>query len=178
MGDDLWGHTHGANAASKQVSPFGKRKWRDYRRGGQDVPADLGGVRLCITESVFQDLEDLTNAARFCSPSDGYDGESTMQEVERRFFQELLESPSKEAGAILEQFIANCRASDTSHVSGKSSHMSKKFARSLRTHESACTASFQLSAGGEEMEVEQDAIESEGDGSMQREASDFRVSGL
>merc|ERR1712194_861056 len=118
--DDLWGHTHGANATSKSVSAFGKRKWRDYRRGGQDVPADLGGIRVCVTEAGFQELQDLASSIKMRSPSDGCIRNIEEQEVELKLFRDLLQAPASDAARVLEGFNTASRQSPSETCTGKS----------------------------------------------------------
>merc|ERR1719277_487907 len=85
--EDLWGHAHGPDAKSKAISAFGKRKWRDFRKGGQDVPADIGGMRVTVGQTQFQQIQDVCKQLKLCKPSEGA---MDIQEREREFFRELL----------------------------------------------------------------------------------------
>merc|ERR1712176_1267930 len=89
---------------SNNLSAFGKPKWRSYRRGGQEVPADLGGMSVFINESKFEHLEEVCEAAQLGKPSDGHQS-GAPQESEMKFFRELLQSPVTEAGNIMEEHL-------------------------------------------------------------------------
>lgn len=80
---------HNASAKSQEFSAFGKRKWADYRKGGEDVPADLGGMRVAVNTTKFSMLKDVCRRMELCKPSAGYD---PAQHAEKDFFQELLSS--------------------------------------------------------------------------------------
>merc|ERR1712113_130251 len=91
MRADAFGNTHSVDAKSKDLSAFGKRKWRDYRSGGEEVPADLGGIRVYVDEAKFSQLQQVCEAAKLCRPSDGI--AQADQENEMQLFQELLKAP-------------------------------------------------------------------------------------
>lgn len=93
---------HGVSGVSKDVSAFGMRKWRDYRRGGQEVPADIGGMRMQIDQQAFQDLISLFKEAPLSRPSAGYLREAAF---ERRLFRALLVASDEEAESILRDHL-------------------------------------------------------------------------
>merc|ERR1712176_529160 len=89
---------------SNNLSAFGKPKWRSYRRGGQEVPADLGGMSVFINEAKFEHFKEVCEAAQLGKPSDGHQA-GGPQESEMKFFRELLQSPITEAGHIIEEHL-------------------------------------------------------------------------
>jgi len=102
--ESLFGGKHGINGASKDVSPFGVRKWRDYRKGGQEVPADLGGMRMHIDQRSFEGLVELCNSAPLHRPSAGW--VSTPQgKRERQLFRALLMASDEEAEEVLREHL-------------------------------------------------------------------------
>lgn len=107
--EDCFGNAHGVDAKSKEVSAFGKRKWRDYRGEDEDVPANLGGVVVNIDIAKFKKLHLLCEGIGLCMPSDGnltgLDGEK--QARERQLFQDLLQSPDSEFDTLLHDFMAD-----------------------------------------------------------------------
>lgn len=86
--DDLFGNTHSVEAKSKDTSAFGKRKWRDYRKGGQEVPGDLGAVRVDITAASFARFQAIAGSLELCKPSTPSNIASL--ERERSFFRDIL----------------------------------------------------------------------------------------
>merc|ERR1719210_2467847 len=70
--ESFFGATHSVKAKVNDVSAFGSKKWREYRKGGQEVPADLGGMHCVIDESVFEDIMELCDKLDLIKPSDGY----------------------------------------------------------------------------------------------------------
>jgi len=95
--DDFFGMQHGVSARSKDFSSFGRRKWRDFRRGGIKVPADLGGVQVLITKKLFEE------AMRHCADMNlSVPHENSSGVKEREFFQKLLQGNSANATAMLE----------------------------------------------------------------------------
>jgi len=91
---------HGMNGASNDSSPFGSRKWRDYRRGGQEVPADIGGMRVSIDQKAFDDFVHLCNSALLSKPSQGYIDDAQARN-EKQLFRDLLASSDEEAETVL-----------------------------------------------------------------------------
>jgi len=111
--EDLFGSSHGASATSKELSAFGKRKWRDYRKGGLEVPADLGGLHSCVTPGRFRDLVQVCSELQLCKPSEGNVGDSRIQIREKRFFQLLLQSNDNEVAKIMKEHFRMDRGTDT-----------------------------------------------------------------
>jgi len=101
---DFFGRTHGPDGSSKEVSAFGKRKWRDYRRAGEEVPADLGGLRANVDEDCFMQLHEVCGMLRLCRPSDGV-LHTPEQRSEMELFRALLQDSDAEAGSILEDHL-------------------------------------------------------------------------
>jgi hypothetical protein len=107
--DDAFGNSHSVDAKSKEVSAFGKRKWRDYRRGEEEVPADLGGTTVTLNIHKFNYLQAVAEAVELCKPSDGCIREGRAQEkmeLERHLFQGLLQAPDSEWDQIIQDFLA------------------------------------------------------------------------
>lgn len=102
MKDDLFGNTHSPDATSKGVSAWGKRKWRDYRSGGQDVPADLGGLRVVLNKSRFQQLQELCEGLDLASPSEPPQ-QGSLQDAEKELFRSLLVSSDDGIKKIFEE---------------------------------------------------------------------------
>jgi len=98
MKDDFFGCAHGVSAKSKDRSSFGKRKWRDFRRGGIKVPADLGGVQVLITHKMFEETIQNCAELKLCSPHQCSTGAR-----ERGLFQEILQATSPQATALLSE---------------------------------------------------------------------------
>jgi len=110
---------HSVKGKSKHLSAFGKRKWSDYRSGGEDVPADLGGMRVSVDKNKLQILKDVCQRLDLCKPSAGYSAE---QKLEKEFFQDLLSSSEAGLSDILaRQFngarVASIRMSGTAVLS-------------------------------------------------------------
>lgn len=98
--EDCFDNIHMPDGKSKEISAFGKRKWRDYRRGGQDVPADLGGMRMSLTEGRFHEICEVCKNIRLSRPSSR---EQTMQATEEReFFKKVLVAPGRKVLTILQ----------------------------------------------------------------------------
>jgi len=108
--ESFFGGKHGVNGASKDLSPFGSRKWRDYRRGGQEVPADIGGMRMRIDQEAFRDLCSLMEVAPLSRPSTGYSKEPQAS-FERKLFRALLVASDEEAASILSEHLSFGRPS-------------------------------------------------------------------
>mmetsp|Transcript_1859 Transcript_1859/g.4707 ORF Transcript_1859/g.4707 Transcript_1859/m.4707 type:complete len:1484 (-) Transcript_1859:117-4568(-) len=87
--EDFFGESHNASGKSKEYSAFGKRKWRDYRRGGQEVPADLGGMHVFIDEGRFNYLRKIIDSLSLCKPSDRTVPEDEIAD-EKLNFQDIL----------------------------------------------------------------------------------------
>lgn len=109
--EDLFGHKHTPEAKSKEMSAFGKRKWRDYGKCGQEVPADLGGMRCTVSDVAFGRLRELCGALQLSRPSEASlsVGDEAL-DAERRLFQELLQSGVEDADRILEVHQRSQRA--------------------------------------------------------------------
>merc|ERR1712083_1126030 len=100
---DLLGQAHNPDGISKEVSAFGKRKWRDYRTGGQDVPADIGGMRVSVDQDQFVKLQDLCGRLELCKPSQPFNEMSTA--AEEHVFKEILQSSYTELETIIEEVL-------------------------------------------------------------------------
>jgi hypothetical protein len=114
--DDCFGNSHSVDAKSKEVSAFGKRKWRDYRRGEEEVPADLGGTTVSITPYKFEYLKTICKAANLTKPSDGYlrEGKAAeKQEQERILFQALLAHSDEDMDQIIQEFLSITEGDDS-----------------------------------------------------------------
>lgn len=57
--EDVFGGIHGPSGSSKSRSAFGKAKWRDWRQGSQDIPADYGGTRIVLNPTRMQLLNQI-----------------------------------------------------------------------------------------------------------------------
>jgi len=99
---DFWGLTHGPDCTSKELSAFGNRKWRDYRWAGEDVPADLGGLRVSVNEDNLNQLRQVFNGLKLCKPSDGPQL-SCEQSLEMNIFRRLLQDSDAEGARILKE---------------------------------------------------------------------------
>jgi hypothetical protein len=96
--ENLFGGKHTAAAASADLTPWGGRKWRDYRSAGQEVPADLGGMRVDIDEAGFRNWTSLCEKANLCRPSQGH-RESCREE--KKLFRGLLSGADDEIARVL-----------------------------------------------------------------------------
>jgi len=99
--DAIGGRKHTAAAKSNEFSAFGKRKWRDFRKGGLKVPADSGGVQILLTKQGFDKFTQQCNDLQLCvpsSPSSMCDGGSN----EQVFFQRILQACTREAKEIFQ----------------------------------------------------------------------------
>jgi hypothetical protein len=114
--EDLFGGTHGTNAKSKETSAFGRRKWRDFRRGGRvrgqhpaparlKVPADLGGVQMAMTQAKFEEIKRVCRKMELASPSTSRNVRPDPVE-EREFFQRLLCADASTAGDLINAYAA------------------------------------------------------------------------
>uniref|UniRef100_A0A7S2PGM2 Uncharacterized protein n=1 Tax=Zooxanthella nutricula TaxID=1333877 RepID=A0A7S2PGM2_9DINO len=115
--EDVFGAQHATDGKSKEISAFGKRKWRDYRKGGQEVPAELGGARVTFNAGTFQRLVQVCDAANLSKPSDGT---SLSQESEQRLFKSLLVAPDKDISDILEDQLGVTRVQGIASASAYS----------------------------------------------------------
>jgi len=59
--EDCFGQSHSVDGRSKDLSAFGKRKWTDYRKGGMEVPASLGGIRATVDAAKFQLIQNIAD---------------------------------------------------------------------------------------------------------------------
>lgn len=89
---------------SKETSAFGKRKWRDYRNGGMKVPADLGGIRMCINEETFQHLQNVCAELNLCQPSEPFQGGRDVK-AETDLFRSLLQASGDKWGQLLKDHM-------------------------------------------------------------------------
>jgi len=90
--EDFFGEAHTASGVSKAISAFGKRKWRDYRKGGQDVPADLGGMHMHVDWTKLQILQWVCEQLNLVKPSDGVkEATADSLETEKQLFKDILE---------------------------------------------------------------------------------------
>jgi len=99
--DALSGSKHTAAAKSKEYSAFGRRKWRDFRKGGLKVPAENGGVQILLTKKGFDEFAEQCNDLQLCVPSSlgsMHDGSSN----EQLLFQRILQACTREAKDIFQ----------------------------------------------------------------------------
>lgn len=89
--EDAFGHAHGIDAVTKELSAFGKRKWRDFRTGGQAVPADIGGMRVVVNTEKFEFLKKVCADLALCQPSECFEQDTEPKE-EMATYQTLLQS--------------------------------------------------------------------------------------
>jgi hypothetical protein len=100
--ENFFGGKHTAAAKHQDTSPFGTRKWKDYRKGGQEVPADIGGMHLSVDPKAFKSLQRLCRKVRLSKPYDGYaSGNKEALRAEKDLFKELLQASDEEIGNIL-----------------------------------------------------------------------------
>jgi len=101
--ENFFGDKHNAAAKSKDVSPFGTRKWRDYREGGQEVPADIGGMHVSVDTTAFKAMQNLCNKANLSRPSEGYTSgeQGAALRAEKDLFKELLQASDEDIGEVL-----------------------------------------------------------------------------
>merc|ERR1711920_199635 len=90
-------------AKSKEVSAFGSRKWRDFRRGGQDVPADLGGIHVCVDEDGFRRMQEVCSNLGLRPPSEMISDKEGTEE--KGVFQKLLQAPDEQNEAMIRELI-------------------------------------------------------------------------
>lgn len=103
----IFGGSHGASAVSQDYSAFGKKKWRFYRQGGQEVPADIGGIHVVVNEELFEDFKNVTRRIPLSKPSfhrDGYKPSPDMS-TEREFFRQILQSSDGECEQLLKELV-------------------------------------------------------------------------
>jgi len=112
---DFFGHAHTPDGSSKELSAFGKRKWRDYRNGGQEVPADLGGLRLSIDDGLFTAIKEACSTIRLSAPSNNEQG--VLVSEERELFKKLLVSPDSTIQRLLEDKFQFSRLSAAKNIS-------------------------------------------------------------
>jgi len=85
-------------------------KWRDYRRGMQEnVPADLGGKRIHITEESMEKLQQALAQLNLCKPSDGFVPNGQAIE-EKELFRQLLQSDDATCARIIKDRLNISRA--------------------------------------------------------------------
>jgi hypothetical protein len=114
--DDLFGGSHGTSGRSKDISAFGKRKWRDFRRSGQEVPADLGGMHVTVDAPGFARLKSVCKELLLSPPSAGYQP-GPEQRVEKQLFRDLLQASDEEIGEIFRTRLTLARPSHWDHAS-------------------------------------------------------------
>jgi len=69
--ESFFGGKHTVTAKSQELSAFGERKWSDYRRGGEAVPADLGGMRVTVDDKKFRMLKEVCQRMICANPVQG-----------------------------------------------------------------------------------------------------------
>jgi len=115
---DFFCGTHNIRAQSKDVSPFGGRKWRDYRKGGQEVPADIGGMHVCVDQESFGNLQALCNRVTLTLPSRRRGCSTTKLNQEKDLFRSILQSSDQEVAAILQSRVEFSRPQLSAHQGG------------------------------------------------------------
>jgi len=102
--EDLFGNTHNIDAKSKDRSAFGKPKWRAYGKGGHEVPADLGGIKVTVDEDAFSFFRHVCRIAGCHKPSSRDVPEKELEE-ERRLFRELLQEDDEGVEQVLVEYL-------------------------------------------------------------------------
>lgn len=87
--EDIFGSSHGIDGKAKELSAFGKRKWRDYRSASQAMPADLGGMRTIVDPKAFLTLQEACSTLQLCQPSECFSQVTQIKE-EVDVFKQLL----------------------------------------------------------------------------------------
>jgi hypothetical protein len=95
MKGNFFGQKHSIDATSNELSAFGKRKWRDYRATGQAVPAEKGGIQVCVDWEKLRNCEYVIEQMKFGLPTDD------CNEDEMQFFQQLLQGSDAEVSELL-----------------------------------------------------------------------------
>jgi hypothetical protein len=117
--EDLLGGAHGPSAKSKNTSAFGRRKWRDFRRGGRvrgqhpaparlKVPAELGGVQMAMTRAKFEEVRKVCQKMELARPS------TPDPAQEREFFKRLLCADASATEDLIYAYVN--RDSPTGHM--------------------------------------------------------------
>lgn len=99
--DDLFGSSHGVDAKSKDRSAFGKPKWRSYGKGGQEVPADLGGMRVNINKQQYEFFKDVCKTVGCKAPTELAKDEVGDENAEFEFFRKLLQECDAECEKLI-----------------------------------------------------------------------------
>lgn len=130
MKEDCFGGSHAVDAKSKDTSAFGKRKWRDYRGGDEEMPGNLGGTRVNVTIPKFLYLQAVCEAVEKGGNLDDNVGTASagigktmtmaagtgskntggVHQAEMTFFQSLLQAPCPEWEGILRSFMVKNHA--------------------------------------------------------------------
>merc|ERR1712008_3678 len=101
---DLFGVCHTTSAKSHVLSAFGKRKWRDFRKGRLRVPADLGGTQATMIREEFEEAVAKCIELGLSRPSATLTyGDSTSEQAERMLFRTLLRSTPAEGRELLQE---------------------------------------------------------------------------
>jgi hypothetical protein len=117
---DLFGKRHGLDGASKVLSAFGKRKWRDYEHSGCHIPKARGGIRMDVDADSIDRLERLFSQLKLSKPSDRYTAEAG-QSKEKQLLRDLLQSSANEAEMIIEKCFDLRRSVQEDSNDGQSS---------------------------------------------------------
>mmetsp|Transcript_8594 Transcript_8594/g.18764 ORF Transcript_8594/g.18764 Transcript_8594/m.18764 type:complete len:1194 (+) Transcript_8594:146-3727(+) len=100
---NMFGGKHTVKAAKNTLSPFGSRKWRDYRRGGQQVPAELGGLRVSIDRDNFARAQSACQVMKLSRPSEVFSqGKSSAFKAESELFRKILQASDHEVSEVME----------------------------------------------------------------------------
>jgi len=92
---------HGVRAKSQELSAFGKRKWRDYRAGGQEVPADIGGMHMSVDKEAFKVLQEAIAKQNLHLAERGSVLTGDQEREEMELFRELLQASDETVGHVL-----------------------------------------------------------------------------
>jgi hypothetical protein len=116
--ENFFGGKHTAAAKNQDTSPFGTRKWKDYRKGGQEVPADIGGMHVSVDETAFKSLQRLAKKVELSKPMDGYKSgiEGNKLRDEKDLFKELLQSSDQQADEVLHKRLRFTRPALHGHA--------------------------------------------------------------
>eukprot|EP00929_Paragymnodinium_shiwhaense_P105311 TRINITY_DN7025_c0_g1_i2.p1 TRINITY_DN7025_c0_g1~~TRINITY_DN7025_c0_g1_i2.p1 ORF type:complete len:1732 (-),score=370.65 TRINITY_DN7025_c0_g1_i2:177-5372(-) len=111
---DHFGAAHGVDGKSKEISVCGKRKWRDYRKGGQEVPADLGGMLAYVDTERFAEIQRVCHELKI---SPGVEANAATPETnkEKDFFKQLLQASDESIAQVLEDRFKICLPTDPVH---------------------------------------------------------------
>lgn len=102
--ENFFGGKHNISGIANEISAFGARKWKDFRRGLQEVPADIGGIHLSVDPDNFETLQGICQQMELTAPSKGRpttESEKALLAAEKKLFRKLLEASDTQASAIL-----------------------------------------------------------------------------